>query len=92
MDAAYILMIGVGVASFALALFGANNWFSVGLLSLSPLGLVATRMLGDNTNGVGESLLYLSPFLIGMVFLYGLLCLIGSALGRTVGRWLGLIK
>jgi energy-coupling factor transporter transmembrane protein EcfT len=81
MDNAQITMLLTFAGSIIVAAITNRLWVSVGLILLILSIAVGSQMRGP---GLLEALLFISPFLIAGLFLYG-----GVALaGATVGLWL----
>lgn len=81
MDIAQILMLSTFAGSIIVAVITNRLWASVGL-SL----LILSIGVGSQIHGPGllEGLLFVSPFLVAGLFLYGGIALAGA----TVGLWL----
>lgn len=89
MDSAYVPMALVAIVSFLLALIGASRWISVGLLSLTPFAWIAFELFQRKAAGIGETLLYMSPYMGGLVLIYALIAVVGTELGRAIARRYG---
>lgn len=81
MDKAQILMLLTFAGSVIVAAIMNRLWVSVGLSLLILIVALGSQMQGP---GLLEGLLFVSPFLIVGLFLYGGIALAGA----TVGLWL----
>jgi hypothetical protein len=56
-----------------------NNWIAIGLPMLIPVLSTAARFRGP---GLGETLLFVSPFLVAGAVLFAGICYAGTSVGR----------
>jgi|CXWL01.1.fsa_nt_gi acyl dehydratase len=84
MEIAYIIMFIAVVASFFLGMLTRNFWIAVVLPAISPAtATVALYAMAPNP-GFGETLLFISPFLIGGTLFYALICFAAATVGRAL--------
>ena len=63
-----------------------NNWIAVGVPMLIPFLFTASRLKGP---GLGEALLYVSPFLAAGAIMYGGVSYAGVSAGRRLRALFG---
>jgi hypothetical protein len=88
MDPAYVAMFATFGGCAILGAVIKRTWVVVALGSLVPIAFTASR-LGKPGPGMWESLLFVSPFLIGGAVIYGFVALLGARFGRYLRRVFG---
>lgn len=84
MESAYVFMLLAAVASFGLGMLTPKNWIAVGLPAATPVLFTVVRMAMAPNPGMGETLLFISPFLIGGTILYAFICYSAAKAGRGI--------
>jgi hypothetical protein len=82
MESAYLFMLASFAASFVLGMLTLNNWVAVGLPAMTPTAVTISKLGLASNPGFGETLLFLSPFLVGGTVLYAFICFGAVRVGR----------
>ena len=84
MESAYFIVLLAAVASFGLGMLTTRNWIAVGVPAVAPMAFTVVRMSLAPNPGMGEAILFVSPFLIGGTILYAFICYWVVKAGRGV--------
>lgn len=83
MESAYVLMSATFGSAVVTGAVTRNNWAAVGLPMLIPILFTASKIKGP---GLGETLLFVSPFLVAGAIVYAGIAYAGVRLGRVFRR------
>ncbi len=79
MESAYVLMLGTFAAAVVLGALFRSRAVATLLALLVPVAGVASKIKGGGANA--ETLLFISPFLVAGLLIYGFIAFVGARLG-----------